>query len=63
MFFSSKSSDGKSVGKGLNSGPVQNDHKVVMNWLDRVNSGELSAEPLFRPKRNIGSWCRRYAIS
>lgn len=45
MFFSSKSSDGKSVGKGLNSGPVQNDHKVVMNWLDRVNSGELSAEP------------------
>lgn len=45
MFFSSKSSDNKSVGKGLNNGPAQNDHKVVMNWLDRINNGELSAEP------------------
>lgn len=45
MFFSGKSSDDKPIRKGSNSDPVQNDHKAVIDWLNRVNSGELSAEP------------------
>lgn len=51
MFFSSKKSDKKSVGKGSDNDPVQNDHQVVMNWLGRLTSGELSAEPPVPAKR------------
>lgn len=62
MFFFGKSSDERPARKGLNSGSIHNDHKVIMDWLDRVNRGELSTEPSVPAKRNIGSWCRRYAI-